>query len=45
MANVAEDSSVRVDENNPDKNDDDINIKDEEALVKNNLCPICKVRY
>ena len=45
MAKVAVDSSDRVDENNADKDNDDINIKDEESLVKNNLCPICKVRY
>ena len=45
MAKVAEDASVRVDENNADKDGDDIDIKDEEALVKNNLCPICKVSY
>ena len=44
MAKVAEDSSARVDENNADK-DGDIDIKDEEILVKNNLCPICKVSY
>ena len=45
MAKVAEDSSARVAENNADKDDDDIDIKDEEALVKSNLCPICKVSY